>query len=197
MPLFGRLKHGVDVTKFKADQLLRINRVQGEIGDLRREILGVREKITNAVIDLHKQSTLSYPELQELCIAIDKIESQIAEKERQIASIRAEVPPQPVAYPPAPIPAASTNPCPNCHFAAPVGAAFCPNCGKPMPAPSETISAEPASNSSKCANCGLNIPAKAAFCPNCGKPVTSASETPAQEVDHVLSKLWHTERRHE
>ena len=177
MPIFDRLKHGVDVTKFKADQLLRVNRVQGEIGDLRREIFGVREKIADAVIDLHKQNTLSHSELEDLCIAIDKVDAQIAEKEALIANIRSEVPPQPVAYPPSAIPATSTTPCPNCHFNAPVGAAFCPNCGKPIPAPPEIVAIESASNSAKCENCGFDVPSEAAFCPNCGKSVVQAGET--------------------
>ena len=86
MPVFDRLKHGVDVTKWKADQLLRINRVQNEIIDLRREITGVRDKVAAAVIDLHKKSALAHPELEELCLAIDKIEAQIGEKEAQIAA---------------------------------------------------------------------------------------------------------------
>jgi hypothetical protein len=169
MPIFDRLKQGVDVTKFKADQLLRINRVQGEIGNLRGEIQQVRVKIASAAIELHKQSALSYPELEELCVGIDQLEIQIAEKEQLIASIRAEVPPQmPSATPPSTM---ATNPCPHCRFNVPVGAAFCPNCGQAIPQPSEPMGAATESAMRRCANCGFNLSTEAAFCPNCGKPV--------------------------
>jgi len=181
MPLLDQLRHGVDVTKFKADQALRINRVQNEIGGLRREILGVREKIANAVLQLHKQNALSHPELEEMCASIDQIELRIAEKEAQINSIRAEVPPQtvrsstPVSQPSAPsISGTLLNPCPHCMFDAPVGAAFCPNCGKPIPQqpPEESINAAPTSNPNKCVSCGFLLPVSATFCTECGKPVT-------------------------
>jgi len=170
MPILDQFRRGVDVAKFKADQLMRINRVQGEVGDLRREIQGVREKIATAAIELHKQGPLSYPGLEELCAAIDRIEAQIVEKEALIARIRAEVPPQ--ATPPTLVSSAnSVNPCPHCGFDAPVGAAFCPNCGKSIPAASEAAGVEPAADSGKCSNCGFSFPAGADFCPNCGQRV--------------------------
>ncbi|HEY4688560.1 MAG TPA: zinc-ribbon domain-containing protein [Anaerolineae bacterium] len=174
MPLLDQFKRGVDVAKFKADQLMRVNRVQTEIGGLRREILNAREKIATAVVDLHKQGTLTHPELRELCAVIDQVEAQIAEKEAHIAAIRAEVPPQPQS------PAATTsaarpaNPCPNCRFDVPAGAAFCTNCGQPMPKPSEPAAS---TDSRKCSNCGHDVPSGVAFCSNCGTPMASSNPT--------------------
>jgi hypothetical protein len=88
MSIFDKAKQGVDVAKFKADQLLRVNKVQNEAGALRREILGVREKIAEAVVQLHKQGPLTYPDVEDLCLKIDQIEAQIAEKDAQVAAIR-------------------------------------------------------------------------------------------------------------
>ena len=188
MPLFDQLRHGVDVTKFKADQVLRINRIQNEIGDLRREILGAREKISDIVLQLHKQSTLTYPQLEELCFAIDQTELRIAEKDSQIAAIRIETPPQasssptsaPVIQPPTLItPSEPENPCPHCQFDAPVGAMFCPSCGQAIPQQlsNQPISVAKIQELGKCADCGFTLPASATFCPECGKPVAPSNPT--------------------
>ena len=37
MPILNRFKQGVDVAIFKADQLQRLNRVQGKVNNLRKE----------------------------------------------------------------------------------------------------------------------------------------------------------------
>ncbi len=176
--MFDRIRQSVDLAKFKADQLVRINRLQGEVASLRREIHSVRGKIADAAIKLHKQSALSQPELEELCAAIDQLKVQITEKETQIAGIRAEVPrPVSVKYTP-PSSIVKMNPCPNCGFDAPFGAVFCPDCGNTMPGPSEEQpSTGIAASSSECSNCGFTLPAEAAFCPDCGQPVTGTTQS--------------------
>jgi hypothetical protein len=150
--MFDRFKRGVDVAKFKADQLMRANRVQNEIGGLRREIQNVREKIANDVIELHKQTALSHAGLDELCVQIDQFEAQIGEKEKQIESIRAEQPPEVIKAPPTAAPQSSEA------TAAP-----------------QIIDAEPAStpDASKCANCGAALQANVEFCPECGTRVAT------------------------
>ncbi len=156
MPILDRFKQGVDSAKFKADQLMRVNRVQGEIGNLNREISTLRDKIASVTLELHKAGRLPLPELEELCVSIDRLNAQIVEKEAQIASIRAEVPPQapgvaPAAPAPEPAPAASPSP---------VAAE----------APAEAPVA-PAAGVRKCASCGAELSAKVSFCPNCGQRV--------------------------
>jgi RNA polymerase subunit RPABC4/transcription elongation factor Spt4 len=161
MSIFDKAKQGVDVAKFKADQLLRVNKVQNEIGALRRDITGVREKIAEAVVQLHKQGPLTYPEVEELCLKIDQLETQIAEKDAQIVAIRTEQPPIAVVAAGAAAAAAgqATAACPHCHAPVPVDAAFCPNCGKQIPP------------RPKCKQCGYVLDAEAMFCPNCGQRV--------------------------
>ena len=181
MSIFDKAKQGVDVAKFKADQLLRVNKVQNEIGALRRDVLGVREKIAEAVVQLHKQGPLTYPEVEELCLKIDQIETQIAEKDAQIAAIRAELPPVAAAAAGAAVGTVGGQPtvaCPHCRVAVPVDAAFCPNCGKQIPP------------RPKCAKCGYLLSAEAMFCPNCGQRVepeqpleaTAAAPEPVPEA---------------
>lgn len=92
MPLLDSLRKGADSAKAKADQMMQVNRVQGEIKGIRREIEAEREKIADGVIDLHKQGALSDQGLMDLCTAIEGLNAQITEKEAQIESIRAETP---------------------------------------------------------------------------------------------------------
>ena len=92
MPLLDQLRRGVDTARSKADQLMRINRVQGEIKRIRRDIQAVRKKIADGVIELHQKGSLSHQELEDLCVEIDGFNAQIAEKEAQIDSIRTETP---------------------------------------------------------------------------------------------------------
>lgn len=133
MAFINRLKHGMDLTKFKADQLVRINQVQTEINERRDRIGSIHRQLAAAAIDLHRRGALSNPELTELCQAIDGLNRVIAEKESLIAAIRVEPAPQ-YLEPAAPIPA---NPCRSCGSGIPAGAEFCPNCGLSIP---QTIS---------------------------------------------------------
>lgn len=173
MSIFDKAKQGVDVAKFKADQLLRINKVQNDIGTLRRDIQGVREKAAEAVVQLHRQGPLAYPDVEDLCLKIDQIEAQIAEKEAQVAAIRAEQPPVAVVAAVAVATGMSLSMavCPQCRTSIPDGAAFCPSCGKQIPP------------RPKCQQCGYLLEDEAMFCPNCGqrveqaKPIEAAATT--------------------
>ena len=53
MSILDQLRRGADTARAKADQMLRINRVQGEIKSIHREIQAQREKIADGVIELH------------------------------------------------------------------------------------------------------------------------------------------------
>ncbi len=152
MPILDRFKQGVDSAKFKADQMMRVNRVQGEISNLNREISTLREKIANTALELHQGGRLSLPELDELCVSIDRLNAQTVEKEAQIASIRAETPPQaPVASPSAPTPEpAPVTPASPVVAQAPVA---------------------PPADIHKCPSCGAELATKVTFCPNCGQRV--------------------------
>ena len=59
---------------------------------------------------------------------------------------------------PARLERAGTVECPHCHFKAPAGSRFCPNCGRTLQ-----------SESVVCPKCGSANPADAQFCTNCGE----------------------------
>jgi hypothetical protein len=157
MPIVDRLKHGVDLTKFKADQLMRINRVQGEIDGLRQQIAAIQRQLGVTAIEIHNRGELTNKELEDLCLQIDGLNQAIAGKDAMITTIRAEIPPQyvqPAAYAPG-------IPCQSCGFPVPPGADFCPNCGRPTPKP-------PPPSGQLCPSCGHSVPQGAIFCPDCG-----------------------------
>ena len=117
MSFVDRFKHGVDLVKQKADQQIRINAIRGEINKLTQNVSGLRVKIANTVLELHKSSNLNIEELEKICLMIDEVDDQIKEKQEQIDLIRAE----------------STSNfivCPNCGQQIPAIADFCPECGK-------------------------------------------------------------------
>lgn len=146
--MLDRLRHATDVAKFKADQLLRVNRVQAEISNIRREVQVIRDQIASAALELHRSGSLQHVEIEQLCGAIDRLNAQIIERESLVAAIQAEQPPlaaatvtyaatAPAVQPSVQATSRPTRICPHCGFGAPLHAAFCPNCGKSLPAVSE------------------------------------------------------------
>ena len=176
--MFDRFKQkaeqGLAITKWKADQLVRINKVQGEISNLKRELANTHEQIAKAVLDMRQRGETLPPELEAACANVDALQAQVTEHEAQLATINAEqapsAQPAPAAAPvPTPAPAApagAMKTCPSCHNSVPFAAGFCPNCGfKFAPAEAEKTTVT-------CPNCGFEVPAGSAFCPNCGTRVT-------------------------
>ena len=179
--MFDRFKQAANVTKFKAEQLLREQRVQNEIATINQQVNGVRDRIAAKVLELRQNGPLGIPELDELCASIDGLQAQIAQKEAQIGAIRAEQPPQSGApapqpasppqpgYPPSPppVPEVETKVCPNCQASVPAPVMFCPACGHNFnQAPAAP---EPPQATHTCPHCNFEAPAASAFCPNCGQ----------------------------
>ena len=165
MSLVDRFKHGVDLTKFKADQALRIRDVEGEVSALRREISTVREQIASTALKLHQEDPIANPELEELCLQVDQLLDQIGSKENGIEAIRFEESPQIPEQTPQEYPG---SPCPNCSFNVPLEAKFCTNCGQAMPEPNTEGVPAPQANTKACANCGAELDTAGAFCTQCG-----------------------------
>ena len=161
MPFFDRIKQGGDATKFKADQLIRVQRVQSEISSINKEIEYAKDRLANLAIDLHQRGELADQRIEEVCLQIDQLLLQIAEKNNQIASIRAEELPQAA-------PTSSTTRimkvCPNCKASVAIGALFCSECGNEM-------AVSPEGEQFVCGSCHNNIRRDAQFCPNCGRQV--------------------------
>jgi hypothetical protein len=180
--MFDRFKQTVNqaagTAKWKADQLVRINKVQGEINTLKHQVGVARDQIAAAVLDMRARGEALPPELESMCAAVDAAQAQVAEHEAQLAAINAEAAPgaQPVpgAVPVAPVaPAAATKECPNCHAHVPAAAGFCTTCGysfaaAPAPAPAAEKTTQ------TCPHCNFEAPLNSAFCPNCGQRIVPA-----------------------
>ncbi len=184
--MFDRLKQAANTTKFKADQMLRVQGVQNEIAGIHQQVNGVKDRIATMVLELHKRGALGIPELDEVVGSVDALWAQIAQKEAQIAAIKAEAgpqtappppqqgyaPPQPgyvpqPGYPPPPPAAAATKVCPNCHNVIPAATMFCTTCGYSFQAAPPPAAAAPNATQT-CPNCQFEAPTTSAFCPNCG-----------------------------
>jgi RNA polymerase subunit RPABC4/transcription elongation factor Spt4 len=173
MQFKDRFKRGVDTAKFKADQLMRINRVQTEIEQLKREITSQRQKLADMALALHSSAALHQVELITLCETVGELNAQIHTRENQIANIKSET------LDSLPTHASSTRQCPHCRADITEEAEFCGNCGKPTPREVVALIEKPAMRA--CAKCGSSIPIDIAFCPQCGNPNTKENDSSSTE----------------
>jgi len=164
---------GMATAKWKADQLVRSNKVQQEISNVKREIATARDQIAGVVLDMRQRGEQVPAELEPVCASIDGLMATLAEHEAQLATINAEqAPAAPGAAPAYAAPGAATKVCPSCHTNVPAAAMFCTTCGfnfaqaPAAPAPEKTTVT--------CPNCHFEVPGGSAFCPNCGARVLPA-----------------------
>lgn len=153
--MLDKLRHTAEVAKFKTNQMMKVNKVQGEINQLKQEIDKLRLQIGDQVLALRAAGT-PIPQVEETCVALDALQAQIQEKLAQIEVIKAEQPP---AGPPQ---------CPKCQTVVQPGATFCPKCGAALPAPPPPAPI-PAAPPAACPKCGTPVTPGTAFCMNCGE----------------------------
>ncbi len=172
--MFDKFKQNVGqaaaVAKWKADQMVRSNKVQQEISNVKREIATARDQIAGVVLDMRQRGEPVPAELEPVCASIDTLMADLAQHEAQLVAINAEQAPGAAPVAPA-APAAATKVCPNCHTNVPAAAMFCTPCGfnfaqAPAPVAEKTTVT--------CPSCHFEVPAGSAFCPNCGTRVLPA-----------------------
>ncbi len=141
----------VDRGKKEVDQFVRIQKINGQIGDLEKSIEGSKGQIQQAklkigemAIEMMRAGTLNSQEMKEVLDQIAGFEQQIAARETEIVQKRAEIesirseekmskPPQTGAdAPPIPSPPPGASRfCPHCGVPAGSGA-FCAQCGSKL-----------------------------------------------------------------
>jgi hypothetical protein len=159
MGFMDKLGSAANTAKWKADQQMRLMRVQNNVHDLEKQVNGQKATLADAVLELYAQGALADERLTGICAAIGQLDTQIAGLNENLHQIQAEQPPsenQPAAAVPAPAP--YTPPAP-----APVQAAE-------AVVPLTPVAAAPAAPTAPvelvCPECGQVLKGK--FCPEHG-----------------------------
>lgn len=145
--LSRKLAEGVDRARFEAEKFQRVTAIQGEIGNLRRQIDGKRLEFGDRALELFKAGAIQSPTLAAILREIEALQASLTLKEEELRQVQGQVfieptttraqnvpvsvePPRPPApaSPPAPSVAGSKT-CTSCGFQMPQTAVFCPNCG--------------------------------------------------------------------
>ena len=140
MPSFmDKIGSAAVAAKWKADQQMRVMRMQNSIHDLENQVKAQTTALGNAALALHAQGQLAEEALVEICAAIVKLNEKIAQSNETLRQIQAEqspaegglaqvfATPAPSEVPvpePVPAPAVEPEPAPQ-----PV-VLVCPECGQ-------------------------------------------------------------------
>lgn len=146
---FGKLKSGAGKVAFEAEKMARLNKAQGELNQIKRQIDTNYTKLGEMYYRSVVAQEAMSPAAEDLCRQIVELERQLALKNEEVAHINAE------------------------QFGAPAPAAAAPPAqAAPLPPADPTPAPAPAPSGTKfCSNCGKEIPAAVKFCPDCGSKV--------------------------
>jgi len=128
MAFFNQFQRGVDLAKFKANQLNRVNKLQNEIANNTGEIQNIRKEIVDTVLLLYRSNSEMPTQLVQLCTQVAELEGKIKDLENTITSIRSENFDPGTAV--APIAGNEGKFCPHCKKEVPINSEFCIHCGK-------------------------------------------------------------------
>jgi hypothetical protein len=141
------ISQGVDRAKFEAEKFQKTTRIQGELGELRKQIDGKRGELGDRAFELYKAGQIQSPTLGEMVKALEALRAGITLKEEELKVALAEVFVEPT--PPAGTPSAPTS-------------------GAPQPSAPPATPGQPVAVAKSCPNCQFQMPAAAVFCPICG-----------------------------
>jgi hypothetical protein len=158
MGFMDKLGSAANAAKWKADQQMRVMRVQNSIHDMEKQIITQKSALADAALELHTQGALTDERLGTICAAIGQLEMQLSGLNANLHQIQSEQPPsesQPAA---APAPAAA--PIPLSPVASPAAGTA------PLTPLSPVASAAPEPAALVCPECGQVLKGK--FCPEHG-----------------------------
>jgi hypothetical protein len=151
---FGKLKSGAGKVAFEAEKMARQNKAQGELGQMKRQVEALFQKLGEMVYHQYVNKESTSPVFDEICGQIAELERLMALKAEEIKHIAADVYAAPGTVAPVPPVVVETPPPP----VAPIAAA-------PV---EEVISAADAPQTKICPNCSREMAIAVKFCPDCG-----------------------------
>ncbi|MGE5223584.1 MAG: zinc-ribbon domain-containing protein [Omnitrophica WOR_2 bacterium] len=165
---FGKLKSGAEKVAFEADKMARVNKAQGELNQLKRQIEAQYTKLGEMTYRKIVNQEAESPEVSGICQNITDLQQQATVKSEEVQRINAEQYTAPGAQAPAPAPQ-PVQP-------APAGATLTPESSASVQSPAaattpETAQVPMAANQAQtrtCPNCGKEMAASVKFCPDCG-----------------------------
>lgn len=90
MSFYGSVKGKAQQAQFEANRLLRINQVQREIGNIKRQVQNTKFRLGSTAFNQFLARELTDPALVTICVEIQKLENEITAKEKKIEDIRGE-----------------------------------------------------------------------------------------------------------
>ncbi len=165
MALFDKLNRMAKNIGDKAGDAVEITKLAGDITLENNALNGDLKKIGEFYYNLFANGGQVAPEVVEWCNSAKVRYENIAAKQAEIESIKAEneAEKQTSVTAQAPAPAPETVKCPSCNTENALGTKFCAECGMKLevtpPAPQEE---------KHCTGCGRVLPAGTKFCPECG-----------------------------
>lgn len=159
MALKEQIEHAAAVTKWKADQQMRILKIQGQISDMESTIKGRVYALGESTLRLSEQGELQQPELLELTREIAGLKEQLLGLQQTLTAVKSESGPQR----PQEQQAFSGLVCPVCGMM--LRGNFCPEHGVAgvLPSAPEPPASVPTSGYLACPIC--NQPLNGKFCP--------------------------------
>lgn len=85
-----KIGQGINRVSWETDKLRRINSKQGEINSFKQEREQVISDLSNTVLTMYRQGTLTDPQLQKFCEHILDLEQQMTTQTAELEQIRSE-----------------------------------------------------------------------------------------------------------
>lgn len=150
MSFFESLRKTASNATFEAQKLVRVQRQQLSIANLRKERDRDAMELGNSVVEKARNQQLQDPELQQLAQAVLEMDERIRSEEAELESIRAEQPPEESEPTQSSSMQASTEEesatasvCATCGAPLQPGATFCTSCGTRVASNQQSASSTP------------------------------------------------------
>lgn len=93
MGILETLRRSADRAAYEADRLLRLNRLQTDLATLEERRDAELRRIGEVAVGLIERGEIDRPELKPLVARLRELELDVADKQKEIAAVRAERPP--------------------------------------------------------------------------------------------------------